>query len=220
MTLQKLPQQNAAGLNDQQANIRELENLFDNEEQESSTRIAAPIADFRRELQNLRARRYLCDVLLKGTEDGSFGIPCHRSILSAHSEYFRTMFLSGMKEARQEVIQLHNISRDILSKLVEYCYMADIPINGSNVQPMFIAAKFLNMTPVVDACWEYMEDHIDVRTCLTLYCFADSVAHKNSALAVKAKSLALKHFVALSQGAEFLEMPKYTVQCILHIDCL
>ncbi|XP_055331638.1 kelch repeat and BTB domain-containing protein 8-like [Paramacrobiotus metropolitanus] len=88
------------------------------------------------------------------------GIPCHRSVLGVRSAYFRTMVLSGMKESTQPVIQLHNISHTDLSQLVDYCYMKDLLLTDSNVQSLLIAASFLSIDSVVDACWKFMDDHL------------------------------------------------------------
>ncbi|XP_055355141.1 kelch-like protein diablo [Paramacrobiotus metropolitanus] len=178
---------------------------------ESATRIGASNVDLCREWQKLRAARTFCDVELRGAEAQSPRVPCHRSVLSVHSVYFRTMFLSGMKESKQKVIQLHNIPHAVLSELIDYCYMADLLLTENNVQSLLIAAMFLDIVPVMDACWKFMEDHMHVKNCLMLYCFASSDAHKNSALADKAKELVLRHFMSISQGQDFLEVPKNTV---------
>ncbi|XP_055349927.1 kelch-like protein 5 [Paramacrobiotus metropolitanus] len=98
--------------------------------------------------------------------------------------------------------------------------MADLRVTESNVQSMLIAAAFLDIATVVDACWKFMDDHIDVSNCLMLYCFADSDAHKNPTLANKAKTLVLKHFVSISKGQEFLQVAKNTVLDLIRSDDL
>ncbi|XP_055351165.1 kelch-like protein 5 [Paramacrobiotus metropolitanus] len=193
---------------------------YRSQQDERAMRVGTHILDLRREWQNLRASGMLCDVELRGSEAHSTGIACHRSVLSVYSGYFRTMFQSGMKESKQEVVQLHNISHAILFQLIDYCYMTDIIVTDSNVQCVLIAASFLDIPVVVDACWKFMEDNMDVKNCLMLYCFADSDAHKNSALADKARALTLKHFALISQGPEFLEMPKNIVIDVVRSDDL
>ncbi|XP_055353939.1 kelch-like protein 4 [Paramacrobiotus metropolitanus] len=187
---------------------------------DSSTRVSVAIVDFRRELQNLRTSDILCDVVLKGAEDGCLGIPCHRNILSLHSSYFRSMFLSGMKESTEKVIQMRNISTSDLSELVDYCYMADLLITESNVQSLLIAASFLDIPAVVKACWKFMEDHMHIKNCLMLYCFASAEAPKNPAMADAAKAFVVKHFVGISGEPEFLELPKNTIIDLIRSDDL
>ncbi|XP_055350387.1 kelch-like protein 17 isoform X5 [Paramacrobiotus metropolitanus] len=153
----------------------------------------------------------LCDVELQGGEAESIGIPCHRSVLSVHSRYFRTMFLTGMKESAQPIIQLHNISHPVLSQLIDFFYMTDIVVTEDSVQPILVAAAFLSIPAVEEACWKFMEDRLNASNCLMLYCFADSDAHKNLAVAAKAKAITLQHFADIAQGPDFLEVPKKTV---------
>ncbi|XP_055357294.1 kelch-like protein 4 [Paramacrobiotus metropolitanus] len=187
---------------------------------ESRARIGASNGDLCREWENPRASQMFCDVELRGCEAESPRLPCHRSVLSVRSAYFRTMFLSGMKESTQKVIQLHNMSHTVLSQLNGYCYMEDVIVTESNMQSLLIAAAFLDIGTVVDACWEFMEKHIHAKNCLMLYCLADSDAHKNPALADKAKVYVLKHFADVSQGPEFLELPKTTVIDLIRYDTL
>ncbi|XP_055355152.1 kelch-like protein 17 [Paramacrobiotus metropolitanus] len=130
------------------------------------------------------------------------------------------MFLSGMKESTQEVIQLRNISHTILSELIDYCYMEDILLTDSNVQSLLIAASFLDIVTIVDACCKFMENRIDVQNCLMVYCFADSAGQKNAALARQAKALILQCFVSVSQQPEFLEVPDEKVIDIIRSDDL
>ncbi|XP_055348232.1 kelch-like protein diablo [Paramacrobiotus metropolitanus] len=130
------------------------------------------------------------------------------------------MFLSGSEESKQEVVYLQNISSNVLSQLIDYCYMTEVFITEGNVQPLLIAALFLDIVPVVAACWQFLEDHMDVNNCLQLYSFANSEAHNNPALAIKAKALVLKHFVGITQGAKFLEIPKEMVIELIRSDDL
>ncbi|XP_055331634.1 kelch-like protein 12 [Paramacrobiotus metropolitanus] len=185
-----------------------------------SNGIVVGVVDLRREWENLRAAKSFCDVELRGAEAQSTGIPCHRSVLSVNSTYFRNMFLSGMKESTQKVIHLQNISHTVLSQLIDYCYMTEISLTESNVQSLLTAASFLDIGTFVGACWEFMERRMDIKNCLMLYCFADSDAHKNPALADKAKAVVFKHFVGISEGTEFLELPKNVVIDLIRCDAL
>ncbi|XP_055345165.1 kelch-like protein 40b [Paramacrobiotus metropolitanus] len=73
-------------------------------------------------LQELKSSGVLCDVILKGAEDSSTGIPCHRVVLIAHSGYFRSMFSTDWKESSQVEIPLQNISFNVLSNCLQvYC---------------------------------------------------------------------------------------------------
>ncbi|XP_055331636.1 kelch-like protein 5 [Paramacrobiotus metropolitanus] len=187
---------------------------------ERITQIGAVISDFDHKGSSRRAPRTLCDVELRGCETESSGIPCHRNALSEHSAYFRNMFLSGMKESTEQVIQLQNISCSVLSVLVDYCYTTDIHVNESNVEPLLIAASFLSMDSVLDISWQFLEDRMQVSNCMTLYSLAESDAHKNPVLAGKARAFISKHFVGVSHGPELLEAPKNTIIELIRSDAL
>ncbi|XP_055344452.1 kelch-like protein diablo [Paramacrobiotus metropolitanus] len=155
-----------------------------------------------RELRDMQATGTLCDVTLKGAEDSSAGIPCHRNILSAHSSYFRTMFTTDLKERSESSIRLKNISTSTLKDLVDYAYTMEIKIDAHNVEPLLTAALFLDLVAVVDLCWTFVEKHMDVGNCLMVHCLADR--HHNTRLAAKAKAMVLRNFALISQLADFL----------------
>ncbi|XP_055335963.1 kelch-like protein diablo [Paramacrobiotus metropolitanus] len=157
---------------------------------------------FLRVLEDLKSTRTLCDVVLKGSENGADGIPCHRVVLCAHSSYFRTMFTSEWKEKFQSEIQLKNIPGGTLSELIHFAYTMEIRIDEENVQHVLTAALFLDIVPVAKMCWDFLEHHLDTSNCLMVHCLAEK--HKNPGLAEKAKALVLRRFFHVSQSADFL----------------
>jgi len=53
-------------------------------------------------------------------------IKAHKVFLAASSEYFKGMFLSGLKEAQERVVPLPLMKRDVFIGIREYCYTGDI----------------------------------------------------------------------------------------------
>ncbi|XP_055344386.1 kelch-like protein 2 [Paramacrobiotus metropolitanus] len=155
---------------------------------------------FFRELQDTKAKGALCDVMVKGAEDSSAGIPCHRNVLSAHSPYFRTMFTKGLKESSESFVQLKNISTSTLNELINYAYTLEIRIDADNVQPILTAALFLDIGPVADLCWDFMETELAMA--LMIQCLADR--HNNLTLAAKAKTMVIRSFHQISKCPDFL----------------
>ncbi|XP_055347725.1 kelch-like protein diablo [Paramacrobiotus metropolitanus] len=152
-------------------------------------------------LQEMKSSGVLCDVVLKGAEESAVGIPCHRLVLSAQSSYFRTMFASDWKESSEKVIQLRNIFCNTLQKLVDFVYTLQIVIGNDDVQSLLAAAIFLDFSPVVTLCWDFLEKHMDVSSYLQVYSLAKM--HNNPRLAEKAKKLVVRHFVQIAQSSEF-----------------
>jgi hypothetical protein len=55
----------------------------------------------------------------------------HKVILCARSEYFRRLFLSGMREATEVVSQMEDVSYEVFSSLLEFIYTDALP----NISP-------------------------------------------------------------------------------------
>ncbi|XP_055330480.1 kelch-like protein 3 [Paramacrobiotus metropolitanus] len=155
-------------------------------------------------LQDLKSSGVLCDVVLKGAEDLSAGIPCHRVVLCAQSSYFRSMFTSEWKESSQEEIRLRNIPTDTLKKLVNYAYTLQISLDADSIQSVLTAALFLDISPVAKLCWDFLENHLDVSSCLQVYSLARM--HNNPHLADKAKVFAFRHFSHIARSVDFLRL--------------
>ena len=56
----------------------------------------------------------------------------HKVVLSAMSEHFRAMFKSGMKESREAVITVPNVSYKIFGQLISYLYTGTLKLENSS----------------------------------------------------------------------------------------
>ncbi|XP_055329937.1 kelch-like protein 3 [Paramacrobiotus metropolitanus] len=160
--------------------------------------------EFLRGLREQQSTGTFCDVVLKGCEDFAVGIPCHRSVLSVHSAYFRTVFTQDWKDSSQPVFQLHNIGSHTLNQLVRYAYTLILNIDADNAQSILEAAEFLQMTAVAGLCWEYVEDHIQLSDCLAVHALASN--HHNTHMAEAALGLIRRHFLHFIESPGFLQM--------------
>ncbi|XP_055350104.1 kelch-like protein 20 [Paramacrobiotus metropolitanus] len=165
---------------------------------------SSEVQGFLEGLQDLKSSGVLCDVILKGADDASNGIPCHRAILSAHSSYFRSMFSAEWKESFQKEIPLQNISFNTLNTLVTYAYTLQICLDDDSVESVLVAALFFDFSPVAKLCWDFLESRLNASSCLQVYCLAHT--HNNPHLANKAKALACQHFIIIAQSGEFLQL--------------
>jgi BTB/POZ domain-containing protein 9 len=49
-------------------------------------------------------------------------IPAHKVVVCARSAYFRAMLMGGLKESRQQSIELHSASREAFLPVLEFLY--------------------------------------------------------------------------------------------------
>eukprot|EP00058_Branchiostoma_floridae_P024735 XP_002610225.1 hypothetical protein BRAFLDRAFT_245796 [Branchiostoma floridae] len=154
-------------------------------------------------LNELRADGNFIDVLLLVSGQT---LPCHRAVVASCSAYFRAMFYTGMKESRQEVIQVDGISADALALLLDYAYTARLVITQENVQPLLEAANFLLFHEVKEACVSFLAKELDPCNCLGIHRLAR--IQDLDRLADGAQTFALKHFTEVSVQEEFYELCK------------
>ncbi|XP_055330733.1 kelch-like protein 2 isoform X2 [Paramacrobiotus metropolitanus] len=185
----------------------------------SSVRTAMLSTQFNKTIQDMRSNQILCDVVLKGMDDAGEGIPCHRSILSAHSSYFRAMFSIGLKECVEDEVRLQNIPISILNTLIDYFYSFELVIDNRNVHEILAAAIFLDVHTLPDTCFEFIEQHLDQANCVKVFRSLHCQTFRPN-LCVHAEDLFLQHFVEISHSAEFLDLDKDKVMEVLVSDDL
>jgi len=75
------------------------------------------------------------DITLKSADGKE--IHAHKCVLASQSEYFETMFIGGFKETTQDVIQINDISSDVLKNVIDFMYTSElVPIEEDNVEVM------------------------------------------------------------------------------------
>ncbi|CAH1792182.1 unnamed protein product [Owenia fusiformis] len=100
-------------------------------------------------LNKLKNDRVLCDVTLIA-EDQKFDV--HKVILVSCSDYFRSMFTSGMKESKQHEIELKGVTAKGLDKVLEVVYTSTTTLDGDDIFDVIAAATHLQVTPVIEFC--------------------------------------------------------------------
>lgn len=73
-------------------------------------------------MEEYMLKKQLCDVVLIA---GQRRIPAHRIVLSASSDYFSAMFMSDVREANQDEIQIQDVDSEALNSLVQYMYTGE-----------------------------------------------------------------------------------------------
>ncbi|XP_055335844.1 kelch-like protein 3 isoform X2 [Paramacrobiotus metropolitanus] len=102
--------------------------------------------------------------------------------------------------------------------LISYSYTMEISIHDENVQHVLTAALFLNIAPVAQMCWDFVERHLDASSCLLVHCMAEK--HNNHDLAEKSRTIVLRHFVPVSQSVDFLLVDAEKISELIECDAL
>ena len=142
-----------------------------------------------------------CDVIL---EVEGRQLASHRCVLAANSQFFYTMFSSGMKESNQTLLSLKSVSFESMSLILDYFYTREIAINDENVVELLNAASFLLVTPVKNACIEVLSRRLGSDNCFSIMQIAEQFGADE--LAKKAKDFIKGNFPIVVNNEEFVSI--------------
>ncbi|GFY78490.1 speckle-type POZ protein, partial [Trichonephila inaurata madagascariensis] len=122
-------------------------------------------------LGSLYKENLLYDTELK-TKTGSF--PAHKNILSAHSEVFRKMFASDMKEKSTGCVVIEDLDDDTVHKMLLYIYTATMPdLLWDSACNLYAAADKYEILSLKGECSSFLKDHLSSDNALDLLILAD-----------------------------------------------
>ncbi|XP_052253854.1 kelch-like protein 18 [Dreissena polymorpha] len=163
--------------------------------------------------EDIRRQGKLCDVTLKV---GDRKYRAHRIVLAASIPYFHAMFTHDMVESKQDEISMQGIDPNSLEALVNFSYNGRVEIDQTNVQSLLVAASFLHLQAVKDACCEFLKKRLHPQNCLGVRCFADQ--YMCSGLVEASNKFLQKNFKDVMKSEEFMNLSKAEVQEILGRD--
>ncbi|XP_078618906.1 kelch repeat and BTB domain-containing protein 2-like [Branchiostoma floridae x Branchiostoma japonicum] len=163
------------------------------------------------ELNTMRERAELTDVVLE-VEGRSF--PCHRAVLALCSPYFHGMFTSGYAEAKQERINIQEVSQVAMATILDYAYTGCLQTEPDQVQAVMSAARLLQVDFICHNAAVYMKDHLDVSNCADVLMYADMLA--NSDLVKASEEYIASRFQQVVLQPSFLQLPLFLLQSLLN----
>ncbi|XP_045210160.2 kelch-like protein 18 [Mercenaria mercenaria] len=163
--------------------------------------------------EEIRRQGKLCDVTLKV---GDRKFRAHRIILASTIPYFHAMFTHDMVESKQDEISMQGIDPNALEALVNFAYNGRVEIDQNNVQCLLIAASFLHLQAVKDACCEFLKKRLHPLNCLGVRSFADQ--YMCTGLVEAANKYIQKHFKDVGKSEEYLNLSQTDVVDILGRD--
>ncbi|XP_076462693.1 kelch-like protein 24a [Babylonia areolata] len=130
---------------------------------------------------------------------------CHKVFLCAISDFFRAMFLSGMKESVNNRIQLSGLTSSTFRDVLTFYYEGDDQvITHDTVEELLRAAGLLQLECLQARCEAYYTDHLYPENALGIWKLAACLGCKE--LELVARAFILHQFGAVSQEAEFLTL--------------
>ncbi|XP_060752482.1 kelch-like protein 24 isoform X2 [Tachysurus vachellii] len=131
--------------------------------------------------------------------------PCHRAVLCASSQYFRTMFMGQLRESGQSVVRLNEVSEVALEHLLDFVYEGQVQLQEENVETVFQAADLLDVPALSRACLDFLEKCVSHLNCLGLIEFAKH--YSLQPLLKQCQNLLYQDFNIVAKHDEFLELP-------------
>ncbi|XP_035280402.1 kelch-like protein 33 isoform X1 [Anguilla anguilla] len=156
-----------------------------------------------------------CDVELQ-VEGKTF--PAHRVLLAACSEYFRGMFCSGMRESRQDQVELRALEGAGFGELLSCCYTGQLCLGWDSVFEKASTALQLQLRPALPLCLHFLRSHLDARSCLDVAAFAEAYGIHD--LQEEADDFLLSRFQEVAVTPKFLDLPVDRVLAVLGSDAL
>ena len=166
-----------------------------------------------RVIRQLQKSKELCDVVLVV---GEAEFHAHRIILAGVSPYLRAMFTNGMLESAQKKVEIGGIDAKTMELLLEFAYTGAIEVNIENVQQLLAGASMLNITPLRNACSNFLRGQLDSGNCLGIRGFADLYSCRE--LESAAQSFIHQNFLEVMKNEEFLQQPSRNLVALLKND--
>jgi len=96
-------------------------------------------------------------------------IHASKMMISSQSEYFKTLFQGGMKDSKENVVEIKDIEYDITLKIIEFLYTQEVDIKS--VEEAFKLLKFADQFQLSNLKQElayYLSQHLNEQ-CVQLF---------------------------------------------------
>jgi len=141
------------------------------------------------------------DVTFKTSDGGS--VSAHRAMVAAGSPVLRAMLYGGMKESSENVIELENVSSEILQYLFTFIYKGKVSFNMNSCLDLLDTAHYFGIDTLESLCVD--------RIYLTAINFGDiaTFAHRKGYqnLLQKCLSYMCTHAAFLIKSSQFKDLP-------------
>ncbi|XP_062250370.1 kelch-like protein 10 [Platichthys flesus] len=160
---------------------------------------------------DLRLAGQFCDAILQ-VEDIQF--PIHRIILCDCSTYFQALFVHQI--TTDKVFHITLMSPDIMQIIIEFAYTGSVTVTKDNVHELMVAAEMLNILGIIQACSNFISEHLCLQNCIGIWQFTDICPSPE--LRCKAFHYIMEHFEQAINFKEYLQLSVLDLTDILGKD--
>ena len=155
-----------------------------------------------------RQQTFFCNITLIAKEGNEF--KAHRNVLSAASPFFSKLLQSEMKEKEEGVIRFEEISKSILSNVLEFIYTGSVKISKKNARDLIIAADYLLLESLKIISGRFLEKQMSSYNCISTIHFAEK--YRCEELVLRSTKFIQDNFTSVAKSDEFLNLDAEEVE--------
>ena len=149
-----------------------------------------------------RKQDYLCDITLVSKDNIEF--KAHRNVLSAATPFFYKLLQSDMKENREGIIRLEEISGSVMEDVLEFIYTGTVEVTQENAEELIAAGNYLIIPGLKTASGRFLEGEMSDKNCISTFYFAEK--YDCDELITNSRRFIHKNIVSVAKLDEFLHL--------------
>ena len=149
-----------------------------------------------------RKQGHLCDITLITKDDQE--LKTHRNILSAASPFFCKLLQSDMKENREGIVRLEEISGSVMEDVLEFIYTGTVEVTEENAEELVVATNYLLVPNLKTISGRFIQQQMCELNCISTFYFAEK--YDCEELLNDSKSFIHANFRSVADMNEFLSL--------------
>ena len=152
-----------------------------------------------------RKKGQFCDVVLEvcnGEDQARFN--AHRVVLCAGSPFFYSALNNDMKESKEGIIRLEDMSKVAIEELLDYLYTGHVDVTQHNAFDLLKIADFLVIPSLIEVSSRFIIQTLSSSNCLMLFYLA--VNYWCVELQEKARDFIFANFASVVEHEDFLNL--------------
>ncbi len=173
------------------------------------TEEASFCVELTKRLNMQRKHDQLCDITL-ATKDNK-ELKAHRNVLSAVSLFFHKLLQSNMKENREGIVRLKEISGSVMEDVLQFIYTGSVEITQEDQAADLIAAANYLLIPSLKAVsGRFLERQMSKSNCISTFYYAEK--YQCDELIANSRKFIHANIASVAEMDEFLNLEAKEVE--------